>query len=93
MNQIETNDLFKCAYLLAKSYRLAETKYVDGHQVRFIIEGDNLKDEEQRYRTGNAQVNPLQLKECLDFLREELNQTLRKNRTGRTHATYSTSRS
>lgn len=77
MNQMEITDLFKGAYFLTRSCRIKETRLVKGNQVRFIIEGENLAEEEERYQTGQATVNPLQLKECLNFLREKLTQTLR----------------
>ncbi len=83
MNQMEITDLFKGAYFLTRSCRIVETKLVGGNQVRFIIEGENLLEEEERYQTGQASVNPLQLKECLNFLRNKLTQTLRTQNTNR----------
>ncbi len=77
MNQMEITDLFKGAYFLTRSCKIKETKLVNGNQVRFIIEGENLLEEEELYQTGQATVNPLQLKECLNYLREKLTQTLR----------------
>ncbi len=77
LNKIETNDLFKGAYLLSQSFRLKETLFIDNHQVRFVIEGDNIKAEDLRYHTGQALVDPLRLKECVRVLREILTQTLK----------------
>ncbi len=77
MNQMEITDLFKGAYLLTQYGRIKEIRKVGNNQVRFVIEGENLVEEEERYQTGQASVNPLQLKACLDFLREKLTQTLR----------------
>ena len=85
MSQMEITDLFKGAYFLTRSCRIKETKLVGGNQVRFIIEGENLLEEEERYQTGQATVNPLQLKECLNFLRNKLTQTLRTQNRRRDH--------
>ena len=79
MNRLEITDLFKGAYFLTCSGRIKEARLVDGNQVRFIIEGENLYEEEQRYLTGQARVNPLQLKECLNYLRQCLSRTLHPN--------------
>jgi hypothetical protein len=86
MNQMETSDIFQGAYFLTCSCRIKETKLVGGNQVRFVIEGKNLLEEEERYRTGQASVNPLQLKECLNFLRHKLSQTLRTGTPKNPHA-------
>ena len=87
MNQMEITDLFKGAYFLTRSCRIKETRLVGGNQVRFIIEGENILEEEKRYQTGQASVNPLQLKECLNYLREKLTQTLRtRTQDRRPHA-------
>lgn len=77
MNQMEITDLFKGAYFLTRYCRIKEIRLVGNNQVRFLIEGDNLLEEEELYQTGQATVNPLQLKECLNYLREKLTQTLR----------------
>ena len=86
MNRIETNDLFKGAYLLSRSFRLKETLFIDNHQVRFVIEGDDIKAEDLRYHTGQALVDPLRLKECLRVLREILTQTLNTHQPRKNHA-------
>ena len=80
MNRIETNDLFKGAYLLSQSYRLKETRFVNSHQVRFVIEGENINEKDQLYHTGQALVDPLRLKECLNFLRATLTKTLKTHK-------------
>ncbi len=90
MNQtLETNDIFKGAYLLSCSFTLKETRFVDSHQVRFVIEGENIDQEDLLYHTGRAKVNPLRLKEWLNFLREILNRTLETNKPRRSHASNS----
>lgn len=88
MNRIETNDLFKSAYFLTRSCRLVETRINGNDQVRFLLEGENIEEEEQMYLCGQAVTNPLHLKESLNFLRQLLNQTLQtrnQNPKRRTH--------
>ncbi|MBU3915322.1 hypothetical protein KKA14_07290 [bacterium] len=85
MRQLETNDLFKGAYLLSQSFTLKETKFVEGHQVRFVIEGEDIMTEDMRYHTGQALVDPLRLKECVKILREILSKTLRTYKPRRIH--------
>lgn len=83
---IETNDLFKGAYFLTRSFKLKETKYVDGHQVRFVLEGENVADEEIRYQTGHALADPRQMKDCVKLLRDLLYNTLEQHQPRRKHA-------
>ena len=87
MDRIETNDVFKGAYLLSRSCRLKETRFVDAHQVRFVIEGKDIFDEDRLYHNGQATVEPLRLKECLSFLRKRLNETLNTYKPRKPHAT------
>jgi hypothetical protein len=87
MNQLlETNDLFKGAYLLSCSCRLKETRFVGGHQVRFVLEGEQIEAEDLRYLSGQARVDPLLLKECVGILREILTQTLKTHKPRSTDA-------
>ncbi len=86
---LETNDIFKGAYLLSRSFSLKGTHFVDSHQVRFVIEGENIELEDRRYNTGQGLVEPLRLKECLNLLRDILNRTLQTHKPRRTHASNS----
>ncbi len=81
MNQLETNDLFKGAYFLSRSCELKETRLLGNDRVVFVIEGRNLIDEENRYRSGNALVDPLHLRENLNFLRDIMRTTFKMKRT------------
>ncbi len=80
MNQIEIDDLFKGAYFLCHSGQLRDIRVTDNHQVRFVIEGEGLLEAERRFYTGKALVNPLLLRESLNYLRDLLKRTLDKNR-------------
>ncbi len=70
MEEIRTKDIFRSAYLLCVGGHLRTTKLVNGKSVIFFIEGDGLTLEDQQYRTGQATVNPLQLREALNLLRD-----------------------
>jgi hypothetical protein len=69
VQSIETSDLFRGAYLLCRGGRVGATRLERG-QVIFAIEGEGLLEEDLRYRTGSALVNPLQLREVLNLLRD-----------------------
>ena len=85
MNQMEVTDIFKGAYFLTRYARIKEIRKAGDNQVRFLIEGENLLEAEELYQTGQASVNPLQLKACLDYLREKLVQTLRTGTQSRSN--------
>ena len=81
---VEVTDLFKGAFLLCMGGRLEKVRV--GNNARkmatFLITGKNLDQLDAEYRTGQALVNPLQLRECLNHLRDVLFEKLRK-REGR----------
>ena len=79
-NAVETPDLFRGAYLLCCGARLIDTR-VARHQVRFVIEGDRVADYDERYRLGTALVNPVQLREALNLLRDLIYERLKKGDT------------
>ncbi len=76
---IETADLYRGAYLLCSGGRLGETRYARG-QVLFVIEGEKVAEEDRRYRTGQALVNPVQLRETVNLLRDLVFERLRIER-------------
>ena len=76
MNAIETADIFRGAYLLCCGARVSATR-TEGRHVVFLIEGDNVADHDAHYRLGTARVNPVQLRETLNLLRDLVFQHLR----------------
>jgi hypothetical protein len=74
--EIETADLFRGAYLLCRGGRVGGSRLARG-QVLFRIEGEGLAEEDLRYRTGGALINPLQLRETLNLLRDLVFERLR----------------
>ena len=79
-NAVETPDIFRGAYLLCCGARLIDTR-VARHQVRFVIEGNGLAEHDERYRLGTALVNPVQLREALNLLRDLIYERLKKGDT------------
>ena len=81
---LETTDIFRGAYFLSHGGRLSGVYLSEENRqiVSFCIAGDNLSRLDHAYRTGEAIVNPLQLKESLNLLRDILFKTLRDNRKG-----------
>ncbi len=78
-NGIETADLYRGAYLLCCGGRIGDTRLARG-QVLFVIEGEQVVEEDRRYRTGQALVNPVQLKESVNLLRDLVFERLRGER-------------
>ncbi len=78
---LETTDIFRGAYFITKGGRLSEVHLSEDNRqiVSFRIIGENLSDLDEAYRTGKATVDPLQLRESLNHLRDILFRTLRDN--------------
>ena len=71
MNKTQTllvDDPFRAAYLL-RFGKYKETTFKDGQRC-YVIEGEMLSEEDYRYRTGYAMVNPLSLRESFYLLQE-----------------------
>jgi len=85
MEEIETGDLFKGAYLLCRGGRLLRTTLADRDHVLLLIGGSDLAAEDMRFRTGAALVNPLQLRETLNYLRDVV---FEKTRTEKRRSSY-----
>ncbi len=81
----EVTDLFKSAFFLCMGGNLSEVRVRnDGRRIAtFLITGSDLDRLDCDYRTGRALVNPLQLREALNHLRDVMFDKLR-NQEGRT---------
>lgn len=87
MNSIETSDIFRGAYLLCRGGAIGAT-WLSRGQVWFVIEGEGLIEEDRRYRMGKALVNPVQLRETLNLLRDQVFERLRKEKRSHHHAPH-----
>lgn len=78
---LETTDIFRGAFFLSKGGRLSEVHLSEDNRqiVSFRIMGEDLADLDEAYRAGKATVDPLQLRESLNHLRDVLFRTLREN--------------
>ena len=83
---VEVTDLFKGAFLLCSGGRLEQVKIRNnGRRIAtFLITGPDLDRLDSDYRTGRALVNPVQLRESLNHLRDVMFDKLRKTE-GRYH--------
>ncbi len=74
-------DLFKGAFLLCMGGRLDKVQVRNnGRRIAtFLITGSNLDEMDSIYRSGRALVNPLQLRESLNHLRDMMFDKLRKS--------------
>jgi hypothetical protein len=78
--EIETGDLFRSAYLLCSGGSLDEVRLSRRGEVLFSIGGDDIRELDLQYRTGQASVNPLQLRETLNLLRDIVFERVRSER-------------
>ncbi len=83
---VEVTDLFKGAFLLCMGGRLERVRVrTNGRRIAtFLITGPDLARYDSDYRTGRALVNPVQLRESLNHLRDVMFEKLRKTE-GRYH--------
>ena len=82
MENIETDDIFRCASLLCMGAELAEV-HKSGVHITFLMSGEELRRSDMNYRMGKARVNPLQLKENVNLLRDLIHENLRQKTKGR----------
>ena len=76
----EITDIFRGAFFLCNGGDLAGIR-MEGNGKRiatFLIRGEGLSRLDKEYRNGQALVNPLQLRESLNHLRDILFKTLRE---------------
>ena len=71
---LETTDIFHSAFFLCMGGDLAEIRFKNknGSTATFTITGRGLDRLDRDYRTGKARVNPLQLRDSLNRLRDIL---------------------
>ena len=77
---VEVTDLFKGAFLLCMGGRLDRVCVrTNGRRIAtFLITGKHLARYDSDYRAGRALVNPVQLRESLNHLRDAMFKKLRK---------------
>ena len=78
---VEVTDLFKGAFLLCMGGRLDQVRVrQNGRRIAtFLISGPDLERLDSDYRCGRALVNPVQLRESLNHLRDVMFDQLRKH--------------
>jgi hypothetical protein len=76
---VEVTDLFKGAFLLCMGGRLTQIRVRNnGRRIAtFLITGKDLDRLDRDYRAGRALVNPVQLRESLNHLRDLMFKQLR----------------
>ena len=80
VDEVETGDVFRAAYLVSQGGRVVKATASGGHVV-LTLSGDSLEAEDQRYRKAAGLVEPLTLKENLNRLRDLVKDTLRMRNT------------
>ncbi len=81
MSMLETSDIFRSAYHVAQGSDLYDIRVNgNGRQIAtFMIRGTGLDKSDKAYRSGKALVNPLQLRESLNHVRDRLFKKLHDN--------------
>ena len=76
---VEVTDLFKGAFLLCMGGRLDQVRVRNNGRAiaTFLISGPDLERLDSDYRCGRALVNPVQLRESLNHLRDVMFEKLR----------------
>ena len=89
-NTLEVTDLFKSAFLLCMGGNLSEVRVRNnGRRIAtFLITGADLERFDSDYRTGRALVNPLELRESLNHLRDIMFDKLRGPASSRPRRGY-----
>ncbi|NOY69850.1 MAG: hypothetical protein GXP53_10265 [Deltaproteobacteria bacterium] len=79
-SRLETTDIFRGAFFLCMGGALSGVKFRrDGRKnASFLFTGPDLDRHDRDYMNGLARVNPLQLKESLNRLRDILFERLRE---------------
>ena len=78
---LETTDIFRGAFFLCKGGDLSEVRFRNNGKriATFLIIGKDLDKLDKAYRSGKAQVDPLQFRESLNHLRDILFEKLREH--------------
>ena len=76
VDEVETGDVFRAAYLVSQGGHVVRAKSSGGHVV-LTLRGEALEVEDERYRKAAGRVEPLALKENLNRLRDLVKATLR----------------
>ena len=75
--EIETGDVFRAAYLVSRGGTVVKATVQGEDHVVLTLKGEGLDHEDLRYRTSAGMVEPLQLKENLNRLRDLVKKTIR----------------
>ena len=77
----ETTDIFRGAFFMCMGGDLSAIRFkANGKRMAtFLITGKDIEKLDRDYRSGKAMVNPVQLRESLNHLRDVLFEKLREN--------------
>lgn len=76
-DEIETGDVFRAAYLVSRGGSVVKATVQGKDHVVLTLKGEDLEHEDNRYKTAAGLVEPLQLKENLNRLRDLVKTALR----------------
>jgi hypothetical protein len=76
-SEIETGDVFRAAYLVSRGGHVVKATVQGKDHVVLTVKGEDLEREDNRYKTASGLVEPLQLKENLNRVRDLVKTALR----------------
>ena len=76
LEEVETGDVFRAAYLVSRGGQVVKACVQGLDHVVLTVKGEDLGDEDLRYRTAAGLVEPLRLKENLNRVRDLVKKTL-----------------
>lgn len=85
MDTLETSCIFRSAFHVCNGADLSGIIVSsNGRRIAsFQLEGEGIYQQDKAYRKGEARVNPLQLREALNYVRDQLFKRLKNENEGR----------
>ncbi len=85
MDTLETSCIFRSAYHVCNGADLCGIRVSNnGRRIAtFLLKGEGIYKLDKAYRSGEARVNPLQLREALNHVRDRLFKRLKNENEGR----------
>ena len=69
IDAIETRDIYRASYLVICGAEITDTLN-QAKRTTFFIEGETIIEDDRNFRSGQALVNPVRLRETLNLLRD-----------------------
>ena len=68
--KVTTNDIYRASYLLCCGGEVSDCYHSKG-RVALVVDGEAINQADLKYRSGKALVSPKELREMINFIRDE----------------------